>query len=130
MSRPLRIEYPGAWYHIMNRGGRYEAIFKDKNDYSVFLELLREAIEIFHVNVSAFCLMQHHYHLLIQTPGANISRSMRHLRSDTLSTICKEFGLKKDSPAGSIFDRAKKQILRDKQFRNKVAGIKKIINKS
>jgi hypothetical protein len=72
MSRPLRIEYPGAWYHVMNRGGRYEAIFKDK----------------------------------------------------------KEFGLKKDSPAGSIFDRAKKQILRDKQFRNKVAGIKKIINKS
>jgi len=39
MSRPLRIEYPGAWYHIMNRGGRYEAIFEDKNDYSVFLEL-------------------------------------------------------------------------------------------
>ncbi len=42
MSRPLRIEYLGAWYHIMNRGGRYEAIFEDKNDYSVFLELLQE----------------------------------------------------------------------------------------
>jgi hypothetical protein len=47
-----------------------------------------------------------------------------------LSTICKEFGLKKDSSAGSIVDRVKKQILTDKQFRNKVAGIKKIINKS
>jgi REP element-mobilizing transposase RayT len=74
--------------------------------------------------------MQNHYHLLIQTPGVNISRSMRHLSGDTLSTICKEFGLKKDSPAGSIFDRVKKQILKDKQFRNKVARIKKIINKS
>ncbi len=79
MSRPLRIEYPGAWYHIMNRGGRYEAIFKDKIDYSVFLELLQETIEIFHVKVSAFCLMQNYYHLLIQTPEANISRSMRHI---------------------------------------------------
>ncbi len=48
----------------------------------------------------------------------------------TLSTICNEFGLKKDSSAGSIVDRVKKQILKDKQFRNKVAGIKKIINKS
>ncbi len=130
MSCQLRIEYPGAWYHIMNRGGRYEAIFEDKNDYSVFLELLRETIEIFHIKVSAFCLMQNHYHLLIQTPEANISRSMRHLRGDTLSTICKEFGLKKDSSAGSIVDRVKKQILKDKQFRNKVARIKKIINKS
>jgi hypothetical protein len=55
---------------------------------------------------------------------------MRHLRGDTLSTICNEFGLKKDSSAGSIVAKVKKQILKDKQFRNKVAGIKKIINKS
>ena len=40
MSRSLRIEYPDAWYHIMNRGGRYVAIFEDKNDYSIFLDLL------------------------------------------------------------------------------------------
>ena len=122
MLRPLRIEYPGAWYHIMNRGERYEAIFEDKIDYSVFLELLQETIEIFHIKVSAFCLMQTHYHLLIQTTEANISRSMRHLRGDTSSTICKKFGLKKDSSAGSIADRVKKQILKDKQFRNKVRG--------
>jgi len=56
---------------------------------------------------------------------------MRPLRGDKLSTICMEFGvLKKVSSAGSIVDRVKKQILKDKQFRNKVAGIKKIINKS
>ena len=79
MSRPLRIEYPGAWYHIMNRGRRYDTIFEDKKDYLVFLELLQETIEIFHINISAFCLMQNHYHLLIQTPEANISRSMRHI---------------------------------------------------
>jgi REP element-mobilizing transposase RayT len=79
MSRPLRIEYSDAWYHVMNRGGRYEAIFEDKNDYSAFIELLQEAIDIFHIKVAAFCLMQNHYHLLIQTPEGNISRSMRHI---------------------------------------------------
>ena len=55
---------------------------------------------------------------------------MRHLRGDTLSIICKEFELKKDSSAGSIVDRVKKQIFKDKQFRNKLAGIKKMISKS
>jgi len=79
MSRPLRIEYPDAWYHVMNRGGRYSSIFEDKSDYSVFLGLLQETIDIFHIKIAAFCLMQNHYHLLIQTPEANISRSMRHI---------------------------------------------------
>jgi chromosomal replication initiation ATPase DnaA len=56
---------------------------------------------------------------------------MRHLRSDTLGAICKEFGLKKDSSAGSIVDRVKKQMLKDKQFRNYVEQIeKKLIAKS
>jgi len=64
MSRPLRIEYPYAWYHVMNRGRRYDAIFEDKNDYSAFIELLQDAIDIFHIKVAAFCLMQNHYHLL------------------------------------------------------------------
>ena len=79
MSRPLRIEYPDAWYHVMNRGRRNEAIFEDKNDYSAFIELLQDVIDIFHIKVAAFCLMQNHYHLLIQTPEGNISRSMRHI---------------------------------------------------
>jgi len=55
---------------------------------------------------------------------------MRHVRGDTLSAICKEFGLKKDSSAGSIVDRVKKQILKDKQLRTKVGETKKTINKS
>jgi putative transposase len=67
MPRPLRIEYEGAWYHIMNRGGRYTTIFEDNKDYSTFLDLLQETIETFHIKISAFCLMGNHYHLLIQT---------------------------------------------------------------
>ena len=54
--------------------------------------------------------------------GGGICRNTRHVRGDTLSTICKEFGLKKDSSDGSIVDRVKKQLLKDKQFRKKWRG--------
>ena len=79
MSRPLRIQYPDAWYHVMNRGRRGEKIFQTKEDYWLFIDLLEELYEVFHVKVAAYCLMSNHYHLLLQTPDANISRSMRHL---------------------------------------------------
>ena len=79
MSRPLRIQYPDAWYHLMNRGRRREEIYTDKHDYMGFIELLQEATEMFNVCISAYCLMPNHYHLLIQTPDANLSRCMRHI---------------------------------------------------
>jgi putative transposase len=81
MARPLRIEYPGAWYHVMNRGRRSESIFLDEEDYGLFVDLLIEVSEIFKVNVAAYCLMKTHYHILLQTPDGNISRCMRHLNS-------------------------------------------------
>ena len=79
MSRPLRIEYAGAWYHVMNRGRRAEAVFSDNDDYRMFIELLKESSETWNIRISAYCLMPNHYHLLVQTPEANISRSMRHI---------------------------------------------------
>jgi putative transposase len=79
MSRPLRIEYPDAWYHVMNRGRRGEDIFSDEQDYVMFMELLKETSEMWNIRIAAFCLMPNHYHMLVQTPEANISRSMRHL---------------------------------------------------
>jgi REP element-mobilizing transposase RayT len=81
MSRPLRIEYPGAWYHVMNRGRRSESIFSDKHDYLMFIDLLIEISEMWNVNVAAHCFMTNHYHILLQTPDGNISRCMRHLNS-------------------------------------------------
>ncbi|MBU3981477.1 MAG: transposase, partial [Proteobacteria bacterium] len=74
MSRPLRIEYPGAWYHVMNRGRRSESIFSDKHDYLMFIDLLIEISGMCNVNVAAYCLMTNHYHILLQTPDGNISR--------------------------------------------------------
>ena len=69
MARPLRIEYPGAWYHVMNRGRRGEEIFSDKKDYEAFVVLLRETGEMFDFQVSTYCLMSNHYHLLVRTPS-------------------------------------------------------------
>jgi len=79
MSRPLRIEFPGAWYHVMNRGRRFDDVFSDKEDYSRFIDLLIEITEIWNAKIAAYCLMSNHYHVLLQTPDGNISRCMRHL---------------------------------------------------
>ena len=79
MSRPLRIEYPDAWYHVMNRGRQGESVFRKQNDYHIFIELLKETVDMWNLRVGAYCLIPNHYHLLIQTPDANLSRCMRHL---------------------------------------------------
>ena len=63
----------------MNRGRRREEIYTDKHDYIVFIDLLKEASEMFNVSIAAYCLMSNHYHLLMQTPDANLSRCMRHI---------------------------------------------------
>jgi REP element-mobilizing transposase RayT len=79
MYRPLRIEYPDAWYHVMNRGRRAESRFPSTEDYDRFVELVKESSEMWKVRIAACCLMPNHYHLLIQTPDANLSRFMCHV---------------------------------------------------
>ena len=79
MSRPLRIQFPDAWYHVMNRGRRGESVFLDKQDYAMFVELLKDVVDMYKVRVAAYCLIPNHYHLLIQTPGGDLARCMRHL---------------------------------------------------
>lgn len=63
----------------MNRGRRAEKVFLDKEDYEGFLELLKDSSEMWNVRTAAYCLMPNHYHMLIQTPDANLSRFMRHV---------------------------------------------------
>ncbi len=63
----------------MNRGRRGENIFTTKEDYLSFVDLFEEHDEVFNVNIAAYCLSSSHYHLLVQTPDANLSRSMRYL---------------------------------------------------
>lgn len=79
MPRPLRIEYPNAWYHVMNRGAGRRKIFRNDHHREIFLSCLEEASEMFGIEIHAYCLMDNHYHLLIRTPNANLSRAMRHI---------------------------------------------------
>src|SRR5438132_2071692 len=79
MARPLRIEYEGAWYHVMNRGISHQAIYKTIDHRRMFLDLLAEISSKFFVEIHAYCLMENHYHLLLRTPFSNLGKAMRHL---------------------------------------------------
>lgn len=79
MARPLRIEYPGACYHILNRGNAGENVFPAREDKERFLVYLGETTEQFGLVVHAYCVMSNHYHLLIQTSEANLSSAMQWL---------------------------------------------------
>ena len=79
MSRPLRLEYPGAVYHVTSRGNARQHIVADDRDRTLFLERLAQVIDRFGWLCHAYCLMDNHYHLLIETPQPNLSRGMRQL---------------------------------------------------
>lgn len=79
MARPLRLQYPDAWYHVINRGRRGENIFTDAQDYKGFIGLLQETRSMWKIRIAAYCLMSNHYHLLVQTPEGNLDRCMRHI---------------------------------------------------
>ncbi len=79
MARPLRIEYPGAVYHVTSRGNEKKAIFRDDSDRAAFLDTLHQVTLRYHWLCHAYCLMGNHYHLLIETPDGNLSLGMRQL---------------------------------------------------
>jgi len=82
MARPLRIEYDGALYHVTSRGNAREAIYLCDEDRERFLEILTDVITRFGWLCHAYCLMENHFHLLIETPEAGLSRGM-HLLNGT-----------------------------------------------
>jgi REP element-mobilizing transposase RayT len=79
MARPLRIEYPGAVYHITSRGNEKKLIFKDERDREIFLDTLSQVDKRYNWLCHAYCLMNNHYHLIIETPDGNLSAGMRQL---------------------------------------------------
>ena len=79
MPRPIRIQYEHAFYHVMNRGRGRQTIFPGDLYYQAFLHTLEEAHTRFDARFHAYCLMGNHYHLLVETPQANLGRIMRHI---------------------------------------------------
>jgi REP element-mobilizing transposase RayT len=77
MSRPLRVEYPGASYHVINRGNQRQKVFHCHSHYEIFLEKLQEFSGKFDVDVRCYCLMPNHFHLYVMTREANLSRFMQ-----------------------------------------------------
>jgi REP element-mobilizing transposase RayT len=110
MARPLRIEYPGALYHVTSRGNARAAIFDDDSDRTLFLNILSKTVKRFNWLCHAYCLMDNHYHLMIETPDGNLSAGMRQLNGVFTQAINRSHG--KD---GHIFKGRFKAVLVEKQ---------------
>ncbi|GAB1233764.1 hypothetical protein UT5_01570 [Ferrigenium sp. UT5] len=110
MSRPLRIEFAGALYHVTSRGDGREDIFLDDADRELFLEVLEEVGERFNWTLHAYCLMDNHYHLLLETPDSNLAKGMRHLNG----VYTQRFN-RKHKRVGHVFQGRYKAIIVQKQ---------------
>ncbi len=109
MSRPLRIEFPGAVYHVTSRGDRREPIYRDDDDRLAHLDVIAHAMDRFDAQVLAYCLMGNHYHLVLHTRGANLSRLMRHVNGVYTQAFNRRHGL-----VGHLFQSRFKAILVDR----------------
>ena len=106
MARPLRIEYPGAYYHITSRGNEQKDVFKSQKDREKFLSYLESATERYGAVIHIWCLMNNHYHLLLETPHGNLSQIMRHING----AYTTYFNIKRKR-AGHLFQGRYKAIL-------------------
>ena len=79
MARALRITFPGAFYHVTSRGNERKHVFKSKRDREKFLQYLESATQRYDAVIHAYCLMDNHYHLLLEAPSDNLSQIMRHI---------------------------------------------------
>ncbi|MBW2056778.1 MAG: transposase [Deltaproteobacteria bacterium] len=110
MARPLRIEFPGAVYHITSRGNAGQSIFRDDQDRVNFLGILKETIKRFNWCLHAYCLMENHYHLVVETVDGKLSQGMRHLNG----VYTQRFN-RRHQQTGHIFQGRYGSILVDRQ---------------
>jgi putative transposase len=109
MSRPLRIEFDGALYHVTSRGDRQEPIYEDDQDRRGFLDVLGSVVERFRWLCHAYCLMGNHYHLVIGTPEGNLSKGMRQLNG-----VYTQLSNRRHRRTGHLFQGRYKAILVDR----------------
>ncbi len=109
MARPVRLEFPGALYHITSRGDRREDIYDNDEDRKIFLALLTDVCQTHNWVCHAYCLMGNHYHLLIETPDGNLAKGMRQLNGVYTQTYNRVH-----DRAGHVFQGRYKAILVEK----------------
>ncbi|MFL6579359.1 MAG: transposase [Burkholderiales bacterium] len=109
MARPLRIEFPGAVYHITSRGDRLESIFVDDDDRQCLLDIVGQALSRFDAQALAYCLMSNHYHFVLHTRHANLSLLMRHINGVYTQAFNRRHG-----KVGHLFQGRFKAILVDR----------------
>ena len=109
MARPLRIEFAGALYHVTSRGNRQEDIYELDADRENYLGVLADVCRTYNWVCHAFCLMDNHYHLLVETPDANLSKGMRQLNGRYTQKFNREH-----RRVGHVFQGRYKAILIDK----------------
>ena len=81
MGRPLRISFPGAFYHVTSRGNERRSIYQTNRDFEKFIGYLESATERYGARIHCFCLMTNHYHLLLETPRGNLQAILHHLNT-------------------------------------------------
>ncbi len=117
MARPLRIEYPGACYHVINRGNQRQTVFHNPVHYSMFIEKLGVFSQEYGVKVNCFCCMPNHFHLYLQTRETNLSRFMQSFLTSFTVSINR---LRRTS--GHVFQgRFKSQLVEDELYRSKLS---------
>lgn len=109
MARPMRIDFPGALFHLTSRGNEKKRIYRDDQDRSKFLSILRQVHDRFHWHIYAYAMMPNHFHLLIELTEANLSRGMRHLNG-----VYTQAFNRRHHRAGHLFQGRFQSILVDK----------------
>ena len=109
MARPLRIQYPGAMYHVTCRGNERKEIFRCDQDRKEFLDLLAQSVNIYNIKIYSYVLMNNHFHLLVETPLGNLGEFMRHF-----NIIYTSYFNRKHRRSGHLYQGRYKSILVDK----------------
>jgi REP element-mobilizing transposase RayT len=110
MTRPLRLEFPNALYHITSRGDRREDIYDDDEDRKSFLDILGKVVTDYNWLCHSYCLMSNHYHLIIETLDSNLSKGMRQLNG-----VYTQATNRRHNRTGHLFQGRYKAILVDKE---------------
>ena len=110
MARPMRIEFPGAVYHVTARGNERKKIFRQDRDKEDYLEILALVLGRFGWLCHSYCLMDNHYHLIIETPRGNLSRGMMQLNGNYAQHFYRKY-----NRVGNLFQDRYNAILVEKE---------------